>query len=295
MTGFGAVSEQVDGILYAVELRSLNNRYFKATIRLPEDVAGLEAELESSLRKRVSRGSLTLTVKLRLADAGAAGEVNDAALLAYLDHLETIHAKFANQDRSVNIDLTALLALPGVLQPSESAQTLVDRARPVLLKLTQTACQRMTAMRDTEGQATAEDLLSHARQMRERLDAVAQRAPLVVEEYHQRLTARIDELLARAALKVDERDLIKEVAVFAERSDISEELTRLRGHLEQFEQAVESPQSEPVGRTLEFIAQEMLREANTIASKSNDTQISRAIVEVKGSIDRIKEQAQNVE
>ncbi len=120
-------------------------------------------------------------------------------------------------------------------------------------------------------------------------------APTVIEEYHQRLRQRIDELLARAELKVVEQDLIREVAVFAERTDIAEEVSRLGAHLEQMQQIVAAPEDEPTGRTLDFLAQELLREANTIASKSNDAAISRAIVEVKGAIDRIKEQAQNIE
>jgi uncharacterized protein (TIGR00255 family) len=124
---------------------------------------------------------------------------------------------------------------------------------------------------------------------------VLERAPRVVEEYHQRLRTRIDELLARAELKVDEKDLIREVAIFAERVDVSEETTRLKGHLDQFDNILSESGGEPAGRTLDFLSQELLREANTITSKSNDVLVSRAIVDVKGAIDRIKEQVQNVE
>ena len=113
--------------------------------------------------------------------------------------------------------------------------------------------------------------------------------------YHQRLRARIDELLARAQLKVEEKDLIHEVAVFAEKADISEEISRMRAHIEQFQHIVGSTDGQPPEGRLDFITQELLREANTISSKSNDAQISRAVVEIKGSIDRIKEQVQNVE
>lgn len=294
MTGFGDASEQVDGVHYTAELRSLNNRYFKATIRLPESLASLEAELEMQLRRHVTRGSVTLTISMRDAGAGVAQKINEPALISYLEHLEAVHQKIAEKGRTVNIDLTALLALPGVLEGPDQSE-LVRRARPVVLTLLDRAAEKMTAMRITEGRALAADLGKQVEVIRTRLEQVAQRAPLVVEEYHQRLRTRIEELIRRAELAVDQKDLIREVAIFADRSDISEECTRLSGHLDQFQAVMDGPDTEPSGRTLDFIGQEMLREANTIASKSSDALISRAVVEIKSAIDRIKEQSQNAE
>lgn len=296
MTGFGDAAAQVDGVSYSVDIRSLNNRYFKGTLRLPEAISGLEAEIETLLRKKLNRGSITMTLNRRTADAQSIHRVNDAALLNYVDHLETIHKKVdPNGDHKINIDLTALLALPGVLQPSHDHTEVLAKARPTVLKLVEQAADRLLAMRVTEGNALEEDLANQRKMISERLTLVASRAPVVVEEYHTRLRTRIDELMSRAQFKVAEPDLIREVAIFAERSDISEEVQRLSGHLEQFEQIVHADKGEPAGRTLDFLTQEMLREANTIASKSNDVQIARAIVDVKGAIDRIKEQVQNVE
>ena len=295
MTGFGEASEQVDGTHYVVELRSLNNRYFKAVMRLPEELTSLEAELEAALRKQMSRGSITLTVKTRQADATATHRVNDTALLAYLDHLETIQSRVAGGDHTSHIDLTALLALPGVLQPLEDEQSVLNRARPVLLRMLGTAHERLDQMRMCEGRLIADDLQENRGLIRERIEAIQGRAGQVAEAYHDRLRTRINELMARAQLDVGEPDLIRELAVFAERADISEELSRLGGHLDQFEQIIASSGDKPAGRTLDFVSQELLREANTIASKSNDVEISRAIVEIKGAIDRIKEQVQNVE
>ena len=143
--------------------------------------------------------------------------------------------------------------------------------------------------------AMAEELAHHRQLIRNRLEVRLERAPQVIEEYHQRLRSRIAELTARAELPVAEQDLIREVAIFADRADIREEVTRLRAHLDHFEKIVASDDQEPAGRSLDFLSQELLREANTIASKSNDAEINRAIVEVKGAIDRIKEQVQNVE
>jgi len=293
MTGFGGAATQADATHYAVELRSLNNKYFKASVRLPEELAALETELEAVLRKQVSRGSFTLTVKTKLNDAQSASRVNDAAVLTYLEHLEAIRHKVA--DQSVNIDLTALLALPGVLQPAQDDQALIAEARPVLIELVNEAVARMNAMRCTEGQTLADDLLKNCNIIQKHIDDIQKRAPRVVEEYHGRLRSRVDELLAKAELDINQGDLIREVAIFADRSDIAEELTRTAGHLDQIQQILGAPDNEPCGRTLDFIAQELLREANTLSSKSNDAQISRHVVVVKSTIDRIKEQVQNVE
>jgi len=279
----------------SMEVRSLNNRYFKAIIRMPEEIAGLEAELETALRKQVSRGSVTVTVKMRDASADAAHEVNDEALITYLQHLEELGKRFKNQDEKVNIDLTALLALPGVMQPTTSHENLLETVRPVLLGMLDASCAKLLTMRTTEGEALSKDLRKHSEVMAERMKTIRQRAPHVVEEYHKRLRARIDDLAKRAELKIDEKDLLREVAIFAERADIAEEINRMDGHLTQFAEILGNTSKEPSGRTLEFVAQEMLREANTIASKSNDASISRSVVDVKGAIDRIREQAQNVE
>ena len=294
MTGFGEASEHDGGARLAVELRSLNNRYFKASIRLPDEIAGLEAELETLLRHRLSRGSITLVVKMNLIDTSFARQINDSVLNDYLGHLSTIQSRVKGEGRSVNIDLTALLALPGVMTGLDEAE-LLRKVRPVVMRLSEQACDKLSAMRQTEGKALADDLLKHRAFILERLAVIRERAPVVVEEYHARLKVRIGELMRRAELKTNELDLIREVAIFADRSDISEEISRLGGHLEQIERIIAQSDGEPAGRTLDFLAQELLREANTIASKSNDAQISRAIVEVKGAIDRIKEQVQNVE
>lgn len=293
MTGFGDASTQRDGVHFAVELRSVNNRYFKATIRLPDELLTLEPELEQAVRKRITRGSVTLTVSLKDTSATAAYQINEAALRAYLSHLQTVEQSTA--DGSVTIDLGSLLALPGIVQPPDQSG-LVERSRSVIYELLDKACSKMCAMRDAEGEGLAADLRQHIATINTHLDVIAERSPNVVNEYHQRLRARIDELMAQAKLKLNETDLVREVALFADRCDISEEIQRLRAHLVQFDQTLErSDDDRPAGRTLDFIAQELLREANTIASKSNDAAITHRVVEVKGAIDRIKEQVQNAE
>lgn len=297
MTGFGEASRQIDGVHYSVELRSLNNRYFKSTLRLPDEIAGLEAELDVLLRKRISRGSVTLTVGLRDDSATAAYELNEAALQRYIDHLKNVEVQAGGMERErwhMTIDLSTLLQLPGVVQPPRSHE-LMDRCRPIITELVEEAYAKLSAMRDVEGKGIAAALMDHRRFIADRLEVILARAPGVVEEYHLRLRARVEQLMARAQLQVIEQDLIREVAVFADKCDIAEEAQRLKAHLDHIDAIVHQGDGEPAGRTLDFLSQELLREANTIASKSNDAEISRTIVEIKGAIDRIKEQVQNVE
>ena len=293
MTGYGSATVTADGVVFTAEVRSLNNRYFKAAVRLPEELTGLEAELETRLRRRVSRGSVTLNIRSQLTAEAATSGIHDANLLAYLEHLETVRQKV--RDQSVQIDLTALLALPGVLQPLTETRPLIDRARATLPPLIDEALDRLVDMRTAEGRTLADDLLAQRDHIRGQMKLIADRAPRVVDAYHERLTARVNELTAKAQLKVDERELIREVAVFADRADISEEIARMAGHLDRLGELIDAgTPDEPAGRTLDFIAQEMLREANTVGSKAQDAEIARAVVEIKSRIDRIKEQVQNV-
>jgi len=294
MTGFGDASCEVDGVHYAVELRSVNNRYFKATIRLPEALTGLEAELETRLRQMITRGSVLLNASLRQNQSVEGYEINRPMLQMYLDALHRLREDQIGSDPPVSVDLAQLLNLPGVVQPPSNT-ALIEAARPVLLQLIGQAVDKLNTMRCAEGRTIENDLMRHHAYIAERLERIGAHAPQVIEMYHQRLKARVEELLARAELNVPEIDLIREVAVYAERSDIAEEIQRLGAHLDQMKQVIASDDGEPAGRTLDFITQELLREANTIASKSNDASISRIIVEVKGAIDRIKEQVQNVE
>ena len=157
------------------------------------------------------------------------------------------------------------------------------------------ATKSLVDMREREGRTLVDDLRQQGELIADRLKQIAHRAPVVIADYEQRLRQRIEAMLKEAQVKVDAVDLIREIAVYAERTDIAEEISRLGGHLEQFADLLRPDSDKPVGRTLDFLAQEMLREANTIASKSPDAGISKLIVEVKGAIDRIKEQAANVE
>lgn len=289
MTGFGDATAENDGTHYAVEIRSLNNRYFKPTIKLPDNVSGLEPELETMLREQLGRGSITYILKMRTDSAEAAYHINTQALRAYLEQLQQVKGL----DRLVHIDLASLVQLPGVCQEPRDETDEIKRHGPTVRELSQIAIARLIEMRQREGQSLMNDLMKHNSVIAESLAEIAKRAPFVIDDYHKRLSQRVNQLLSKAELQVNQADLLKEVAVFAERADISEEIQRLNTHLQAFEHACR--QDEHGGRKLDFITQEMLREANTIASKGNDAQIARHIVEIKGAIDRLKEQVQNVE
>ena len=289
MTGFGDATAERGGTHYAVEIRSLNNRYFKAVIKLPETISGLEPELESMLREKLGRGSITYILKMRSDSAEAAYHINTQALKSYLEQLQQVKGI----DRLVQIDLASLVQLPGVCQEPRDETDEIEKHGPIVRELTARAIEKLNGMRRREGQNLFAELMRHVEVISSNLKEIAQRAPSVVEDYHRRLSQRVNQLLSKAELKVNEPDLIKEVAVFAERADIAEEIQRLTSHLGAFEQACR--EGEHAGRKLDFISQEMLREANTIASKANDAQITRHTVEIKGAIDRLKEQVQNVE
>lgn len=288
MTGFGEAQGLVEGVEFALELRSVNNRYFKASIRLPESFSALETVLEDMLRKRLARGSITLTVRMKLPEESAAWHVNAAALASYIEQLKPLEIE-ANP--TLRIDLGSLLQLPGVCTPPE--EDLCERTAEGLKKLLAKAIDRLTKMREQEGQSLRTDLAGNCSSIRENLGTIEDRAPTVLKEYHDRLVRRVEELTLAAKIKLDEETLAREVAIFAERCDVAEEASRLEHHMEQFLQSMDSP--EPSGRKLDFIAQEMLREANTIASKSADAEVARAVVDIKTAVDRIKEQVQNVE
>lgn len=292
MTGFGEASRHVDGVHYAVELRSLNNKYFKASIRLPEQLQVLEAELEAALRHRIARGSVTLTVSFADTSASAALEVNHQALDRYAEQLRRSEAVQAGE---VALDLAPLLTLPGVLQNPTDEDDRLHQTRAILLELVEAACDHLLSMRAREGALLNEELEAHRDLIADRLGKIREQAPRVIAEYETRLRQRMEEMFREAQLTVEPVELIREIAVYAEKTDIAEEISRLGGHIEQFTELLAASEGKPVGRTMDFLAQEMLREANTIASKSPDSLVSRLIVEVKGTIDRIKEQVQNVE
>jgi uncharacterized protein (TIGR00255 family) len=276
MTGFGDATCERDGTHYAVEIRSLNNRFFKPVIKLPDNVSGMEPELESMLREKLGRGSITYILKMRTDSAEAAYHINIEALRSYLEQLQQVKGL----DRFVQIDLGSLVQLPGVCQEPRDETDEIQRHGPIVRELTEKSIARLDTMRRHEGEKLFVELMRHLKVISTSLVEIQKRAPMVVDDYHRRLSQRINQLLAKAELQVNQADLVKEVAVFAERADICEEIQRLTSHLDAFEQSCRD--DEHGGRKLDFI-------------KANDADIARQCVEIKGAIDRLKEQVQNVE
>jgi uncharacterized protein (TIGR00255 family) len=196
-------------------------------------------------------------------------------------------------DGPSRFDQASMLTLPGIVQPAIPDEAHMKQMREVILSLTHQALDQLKQSRTEEGKAVTADLQVNLDQIAEKLEVIRSRVGHVVQEYHTRLKDRVDQLLAKAQLNIDQDLLAREVAIYAERSDIAEEVSRLAAHLEQFRECCQK--GGPVGRRLDFITQEMLREANTIASKSSDSTISQSVIERKCAIDRIKEQVQNIE
>jgi uncharacterized protein (TIGR00255 family) len=288
MTGYGDVHHSDAQVTYVLELRSLNNRYFKANIKLPEHLSLFETEVENLLRRRITRGSVTCSLRLRGNTPEAAQQINVAALDSYLAQLGRLTTR-----GNLQIDLGTMLTLPGVCEAPEMDDAERERQWKILSDLVDQAVERLIQMRRIEGKSIRDDLFAQCQSIREHLMAVAQFAPQVLRDYHARLLQRANELIGEAKLQLQLDDLKREIALYAERCDINEEVSRLSSHLEQFQKLCDG--SEVAGRKLDFLAQEMLRETNTIGSKANDATIAHHIVEIKGAIDRVKEQVQNVE
>ena len=289
MTGYGDAECTREGLSYALEIRSVNNRYFKMVIKLPEMLQSFEPEVDKLLRSRLGRGSINYQLRIRSAEGSSVAAINMASLRGYVSKLQEL----VQEGLVETIDVAALLALPGVCAHPEPDEQMREQLWEVVQDISHQAVDKLIAMRREEGLALANDLLGNTRQIRELADATVQRSPQVVVEYQDRLKSRVSQLLADAQLSVDSDDLLREIAIFAERCDISEEIIRLKSHLDQFEQLCQA--EEHTGRKLDFLAQEMLREVNTIGSKANDALIARHVVDMKGLIDRLKEQVQNVE
>lgn len=288
MTGYGDAELTTQGVTYSVEIRSVNNRYFKASIKLPDPLAYLEPDIERLMRDRLGRGSVTYALRLKSLTGIEAYEINVGALERYIRQLQPL----AGLGAQIGIELGSTLSLPGVSQAPQLDEEQKRRQWDVVRQLSMTALDKVVAMRATEGRALRVDVLAHCQALLDQLEAIRLRAPDVIREYHQRIAQRVAELTGTAGLSLDADVLAREVALYAERSDISEEVARLASHVQQFRELCDS--NELAGRKLEFLSQEMLREANTIASKSNDVRIARGVIEIKASVDRLKEQTANV-
>jgi uncharacterized protein (TIGR00255 family) len=290
MTGHGEAHRQFDRMTVAVEVRTVNSRYLKLNYRGGEGFGALEPNIESVVRRHIRRGTIQVNLRIDREATAEDYQLNLEVLAGYrrqLEHLcDQLHV-------AETIHLESLVMLPGVIDETAVRSVDLESDWPPVEETLTAALENLARMRQDEGRAMADDLRANLAAVARELDAIQKRAPVVVESYGDRLTERLKKLLAEHEISVETADIVREVGLFAERSDISEEVVRLRSHLEQFESIMASPESN--GRKLDFLTQEMFRETNTIGSKANDAEIARHVVEIKASIERVREMVQNVE
>jgi uncharacterized protein (TIGR00255 family) len=290
MTGFGEAHSQRDGLIVAVEVRAINSRFFKLTVRASEGYGSLEPHIEEVTRQSVRRGTVQINLRVERLHSSQDYRINTDVLAGYRDQLLALYGE---QNRNREVSLEALLPLPGVVDDQSSAYFSPEDDWPAIAPVLAAALQNLGQMRIREGQAMANDLSANCRLIASGVEQIECRAPLVLDAYRTRLEERLNKVLAEYQVTLDPADVIREVSLYAERGDISEELVRLKSHLDQFDAIMQLPESS--GRKLEFLTQELFREANTIGSKASDMEIARQVIEIKTAIERIREMIQNVE
>jgi uncharacterized protein (TIGR00255 family) len=290
MTGYGEARFQSDALSLAIELRALNNRYLKVSLRAAEPYNLLESEFEKVIRRTVRRGTIQVHLRCERQYAPQDFRINLVALRSYIRQLDGLSAELGVNKEAL---LGQALALPGVVPEPGVTPSALEEEWPTIERVLEEALGGLQSMRQEEGKAMAQELLQHRDTIAGQLERIRQRAPSVAGTFRDRLHERVRNLLAELDVEIDRSDLIKEVSIFAERSDIAEEVVRLASHLDQFQEIMNEPESP--GRKLEFLTQEMFREANTIGSKASDVEISRNVVEIKGTLEKIRELVQNVE
>lgn len=290
MTGHGEAHKNVDGLSVAVEVRSVNNRFFKMNFRASEGYAALESQVEALVRQQVRRGTVQINLRVDRQASPDDYRLNQAVIAGYLRQLSNLAALGIAVD---GVRADSLLQLPGVVCEPVADWTLVESHWPIIESAVNEALAQFSGMRAEEGQTMAVDMRSNCALISKELQAIEVRAPLVIDAFRTRITDKLNKLLADLGTRIEPADVVREIGVFTERSDISEEIVRLKSHLEQFETAMQV--EEAGGRKLDFLTQEMFRETNTIGSKANDAEIAHHVIEIKTAIERVREMIQNIE
>ena len=293
MTGFGEARGERDGLSVSIEIRAVNAKGFKLNLRSTDRYGALEPQIERYLRSKIKRGTVMVDCRIKRTAGAEQGRINAEVLLGYVGQLWEIskQQKICGPIPPVRID--QLLDLPGVVDEEAGDQVDATGDWPLILETLEAANDSLTVMRTEEGRAMADDLAVNCQTIVDHLGEIEKRTPAVVEGYRERLTERLNKILVDYEITIELSDIVREVGIFTERSDIAEEIVRLKSHLDQFKGIKNLPESS--GRKLEFVTQEMFREINTIGSKGSDAEISKHVVEVKAAIERIREMVQNVE
>ncbi|MDR0391522.1 MAG: YicC family protein [Planctomycetaceae bacterium] len=296
MTGFGASVVRQDNINVSVELKTVNNRYFKLMLRVTENFSMLETRLESMLRREIERGTVNAIVRIRLDRQTPKAIISTPMLLSYAEQISELRSKLEKISAFEPPNLYQMLNLPGVIVVGqEFSEEEIDNIWSITEQATIEALKKLKVMRKTEGESMRQDLKSNIDQLYVELSGIERAAPQVAANYRQKLSDRISRALSdkQYGVSLTEPELLREVAIYADKYDISEEIVRVKSHLEQFNTAINAETSN--GRKLDFLSQELFRETNTIGAKANDTDIIVHVVAIKTIIERIREMVQNVE
>lgn len=288
MTGYGRSEKIVGGRDIAVEIRSVNHRYFDYSSRISRGYGFLDAKLKTFLQNRIARGKIDLYVSVEtLESADAEVMVNHSLAKGYIEALKELQSRYGLRDDISVMKVARYSDLFTVRQAPEDE----DEIWAAVSEVAETAFSAFSAMRQAEGSHLKEDFLNRTNTVLELVSKVEKRSPQTVSEYRQKLLQRLHEILSDA--NIDEQRVLTEAAVFADKVSVAEETVRLRSHISQFYSMLESGES--IGRKLDFLVQEMNREANTIGSKCVDAEIAHLVVDIKAEIEKIREQVQNVE
>ena len=293
MTGFGRAEIKDEEKTILVEMRSVNNKYLKVNTRIPESLMGYEDRIERLLKKELVRGTVNLAIEYKVCDQVPKCVINKDTLRAYHNMISEAGKEiFSRQD----ISLDSLISLPGVMEFKKEAgngKIQDDDFWRELEHLIKLSVDDLNSMKVAEGRNLQTEIEKWKTRISDLLDEIETMAPNVVLEYSKRIQERVSSLLEGTGNIIEKNDLNREIAIFADRCDISEAFGRLRSHRSLFDNVMEN--EEPNGRKLEFIVQEMFREANTIAAKANNADIIKDVISVKTEIERIKEQVLNIE
>ncbi len=294
MTGYGEAQESTPDLTLRIEVRSVNNRHLKVVVRGSDPYPQHEAEFEKSIRKTVKRGSVLVHVRATRSIPAADATLNTAAIAAYLKQLSTACVQSGTPELLPHL-AAGLLGLPGIAGERGGDIALGEDDWQMVEKVLAAALGQLQVSRRQEGRAMAEELMALQNAMLSDLAGVKELIPGVAANYRKRIVERIRQAVAESGIAVEPEHLIREVAIFADRTDVSEEVLRLAAHSEQFAELVKGGAADGAGRRLEFVVQEMGREINTLGSKAGDVGISRLVVEMKASLEKVRELIQNVE
>lgn len=288
MTGYGRARQTLHERDITVELRSVNHRYLDVNVKAPRIYGFLEEAAKTAVASLIARGKVDVFISI---DSGASGDVrislNHKILEGYLDALHEMRDQYGLTD---DISVMRLARLPDIFS-AEKQEADADELTKDVLEVLTAAGADFCAMREREGAKMKEDILSRGQTILQLVAEVEKRSPQAVEEYRAKLTARMNEVLADTT--IDPQRILAEAAIYADRTAVAEETVRLRSHMHQME--VMAAEEKPIGRKLDFLVQEMNREANTIGSKANDIELAKIVVDIKSEIEKIREQIQNIE